>query len=236
MRGRVRRIKGGISGGTLASAMATIERLKREPALEAVMADPFALTPGFRGPAQPEGESAKYDDWAEAWTGPFMMATINTKNVHRTNALLGYPWGRDFTYDERMMARGEGPAKRMAALSRIQGVLLAFGPTRALLRRFALPKPGEGPDRAAREKGKYDLLFIGETAGGKRLAACVKGDRDPGYGSTCKMIAESALCLLGDQERVMAAGGVWTAGSAMGLTLVRRLELYAGLSFVIEDA
>jgi short subunit dehydrogenase-like uncharacterized protein len=239
VRGRVRVIKGGISGGTLASGLATIERMGREPALAQTMADPFALTPGFAGPPQPEGESAKFDDWAQKWTGPFMMATINTKNVHRTNALRSHPWGKDFTYDERMLTgegpRGERRAKKMVYLARIQDALLGFGPTRALLRRFALPKPGEGPDKVARENGRYEVQFTGETADGKRLCASVRGDRDPGYGSTAKMIAESALCLVNDPQRALAGGGVWTAGSAMGLALQRRLEARAGLRFAIEE-
>lgn len=239
VRGRVRKIKGGISGGTLASFLATIETISRQPDMARTLADPFALTPGFTGPPQPEDESASYDDWAQSWTAPFMMASINTKNVHRTNALLGHPWSPGFTYDERTMT-GDGPkgarrARKMALTTRIQNALLGFAPTRALLRRFALPKPGEGPDRQAREKGRYELLFTGETAGGKRLRAVVTGDRDPGYGSTSKMITESALCLVADPERKMAAGGVWTAGSAMGMTLVRRLEQHAGLTFGVEQ-
>lgn len=238
VRGRVRVIKGGISGGTLASGLATIERMGRDPALAQAMANPFALTPGFAGPPQPEGESARFDDWAGKWTGPFMMATINTKNVHRTNALRGHPWGKDFTYDERMLTgegrRGERRAKKLAFLARMQDAVLGFGPARALLRRFALPKPGEGPDKNARENGRYEVLFTGETADGKRLRASVRGDRDPGYGSTSKMIAESALCLVNDPDRQLAGGGVWTAGSAMGLALQRRLEEHAGLHFAIE--
>jgi short subunit dehydrogenase-like uncharacterized protein len=238
VRGRVRSIKGGISGGTLASFMATLEAMKHDPQLGPTMANPFALTPGFDGPAQPDGDGALYDDWAKSWTGPFMMATINTKNVHRTNALLGHPWSRDFIYDERMMT-GDGPkgarrARKMALVSRVQNALMGFGPTRALLRRFALPKPGEGPDRKERENGRYEVVFIGETADGQRLRASVRGDRDPGYGSTAKMITESALCLALDPDRTMCAGGVWTAGSAMGMALVPRLEERAGLSFAID--
>jgi short subunit dehydrogenase-like uncharacterized protein len=239
VRGRVRLIKGGISGGTLASGLATIAGMRRDPALARAMADPFALTPGFQGPPQPEGESAKFDAWAQKWTGPFMMATINTKNVHRTNALRGHPWGTDFVYDERMLTgggpRGERRAKKMVYLGRLQHALLGFGLTRELLRRFALPKPGQGPDKLARENGRYEVLFTGETAHGQRLRASVRGDRDPGYGSTSKMIAESALCLVNDPDRLLAGGGVWTAGSAMGLALLRRLEAHAGLRFSIED-
>jgi short subunit dehydrogenase-like uncharacterized protein len=238
VRGRVRVMKGGFSGGTMASALATVEAMGRDAELARSMADPFALTPGFRGPAQPEGDSAAYDDAAQAWTGPFVMAAINTKNVHRTHALRGHPWGRDFVYDERMLTgdgkRGEQRAKALARNSRLQNALLGFAPARELLRRFALPKPGQGPSLHERESGRYEVLFIGDTAQGQRLRAVVKGDRDPGYGSTCKLISESALCLIDEVDRSMAGGGVWTPGAAMGLALVRRLQAHAGLSFAIE--
>ena len=239
VRGRVRTLKGGISGGTLASFMATLEAIGRDKQLARIMADPFALTPGFAGPPQPECDLAKYDDWSKSWTGPFMMAAINTKNVHRTNALLCHAWGKDFIYDERMLTgdgpRGERRARKMALTSRVQNALMGFAPTRALLRHFALAKPGEGPDRKARENGQYEVVFTGETADGKRLRASVRGDRDPGYGSTAKMITESALCLAADPQRALSGGGVWTAGSAMGMALLPRLQERAGLSFAIED-
>jgi short subunit dehydrogenase-like uncharacterized protein len=147
----------------------------RDPQVARAMADPFALTPGFRGPLQPEGDSAKFDELAGAWTGPFVMATINTKNVHRTHALLGHPWGRDFVYDERLCTgtgdKGERRARALVRSSRLQNALLSFGPSRALLRRFVLPKPGEGPDQQQRETGRYDVLFIGQTADGRVLRA-----------------------------------------------------------------
>jgi short subunit dehydrogenase-like uncharacterized protein len=239
VRGRVRVMKGGPSGGTVASLLATVEEMGRDPGLAKVMADPFALTPGFRGPAQPDGESAAYDEKASSWTSPFIMAAINTKNVHRTNALRGHPWGADFVYDERMLCgdgdAGEKRAKSQARAHRLQNALIGFGPTRALLRRFVLPQPGEGPTKAQREAGRYEVLFIGETADGRTLRAVVKGDRDPGYGSTSKMVAESALCLVDDIDRRQTPGGVWTAGAAMGMALVRRLEARAGLTFSIED-
>jgi short subunit dehydrogenase-like uncharacterized protein len=238
VRGRVRVMKGGLSGGTLASALATIEAIGRDPSLARAMADPFALTPGFRGPAQPEGDSAAYDDAAEAWSGPFVMAAINTKNVHRSNALRGHPWGRDFVYDERLLtgggARGARRAKALALTTRLQNAVLGVGPARELLRRFALPKPGQGPSQHERDHGRYEVLFIGDGAAGQRLRAVVRGDRDPGYGSTCKLISESALCLAQDTGHAMAGGGIWTPGAAMGLALVRRLQERAGLSFAIE--
>jgi len=238
VRGRVKVVKGGPSGGTIASGLATFEAASRDRAVARTMADPFALTPGFRGPYQPEGHSAQYDERAKSWTGPFMMAPINTKNVHRTNALRGHPWGTDFIYDERMLTgdgeKGERCAKALSRSTHIQNMLLHFGPTRALLGKFVLPKPGTGPSKHQRETGRYELLFIGETADGRELRATVKGDRDPGYGSTSKMIAESALCLVHDVDRTATPGGVWTAGAAMGMKLVRRLEAKAGLSFAID--
>lgn len=235
--GLVRVIKGTASGGTLASGMETFKAMSRDPALARLQADPFALTPGFRGPAQPDNASATFDDWAQGWTAPFVMATINTKNVHRSNALRGHPWGQEFVYIERQWtgegAAGKQRARRLARQSRWQNALLGFAPTRALLRRFVLAKPGEGPTAQQRERGRYELLFIGKTAQGQVLRAVLKGDRDPGYGSTCKLIGEAALVLL-EIDRQQTPGGVWTAGAAMGLALQRRLQERAGLSFEIE--
>ncbi len=237
--GRVKVMKGGFSGGTAASLIATLENAGRNPALARTLADPFALTPGFHGPKQPDDSTAAFDELAQSWSGPFVMAPINTKNVHRTHALRGHPWGADFVYSERLLTGGgdggEKRAKTLARNTRMQNALLAFGPTRALIRRFALPQPGQGPTKEQREKGRYEVLFIGQTADGRTLRASVKGDRDPGYGSTCKLISETALCLARETSHTTTPGGVWTPGAAMGLTLVRRLQEHAGLSFQIVD-
>ncbi len=143
------------------------------------MADPFALTPGFHGPAQPDTDAAAYDDRAKSWTAPFIMAPINTKNVHRTNALRGHPWGRDFVYDERLLtgdgAAGERRARATARTAWIQNALLGFAPARAAIRRFALPKPGEGPNRQERETGRFEVLL--QRRGGERADAARHGDR-----------------------------------------------------------
>jgi short subunit dehydrogenase-like uncharacterized protein len=240
VRGRVARLKGAASGGTLASMMETIEAIRREPRLIKELVNPFALTPGFKGPRQPDDQTAEYDDWADAWSGPFVMATINTKNVHRSNSLRGHPWGEGFTYSEKLLTgrpgqgdKGRKKAKALARFTQLQNLLLGFTPTRALLRRFVLTQPGDGPNAAAREAGHYEIWFTGRTAAGQTLRAIVKGDRDPGYGSTCKLISEAALCLVQDVGREATPGGVWTPGSAMGLALVRRLQARAGLSFEI---
>jgi short subunit dehydrogenase-like uncharacterized protein len=236
--GRVRGMAGGFSGGTIASLLATVEATAKDPGLTKVLADPFALTPGFAGPPQPSGETPILDATLNSWAAPFVMATINTKNVHRTNALLGHAYGEAFTYDEMMLtgpgAAGEKRAKAAAGQSRMQAALMGFAPTRAVLRRFALPKPGEGPTKAQREAGSFDVLFVGEIVGGKTVRASVKGDKDPGYGSTCGMIAESALCLAKDVGANRTPGGVWTPGAAMGEALITRLQATAGLVFAME--
>lgn len=238
--GRVKTMKGTFSGGTAASLLATMEAAGRDRSLIKTLGNPYALVPGFKGPRQPNDGVAEYDELTKAWTAPFVMAPINTKNVHRTHALRGHPWGKDFVYSERMLtgkgSKGEQRAKKMARNTKIQNVLLAIGPTRALIRRFALPKPGEGPNRHQRETGHYELLFVGQTASGQTLSATVKGDRDPGYGSTCKLITESALCLTQEVDHQMAPGSVWTPGAAMGLALASRLQDRAGLSFAINEA
>ena len=238
--GRVKTMKGTFSGGTVASMLATYAATKADPSLRRTLVDPFALTPGFKGPRQPNDFVAERDALAQAWTAPFVMATINTKNVHRSHALLGHPWGTDFVYSERMLT-GDGPAgekraKKMLRQAKTQNLLLAFAPTRALLARFALPKPGEGPNAEQREKGRYELLFFGETADGKTLTARVTGDRDPGYGSTSKMIGEAAISLARDIDHARAPGGVWTPAAAMGLPLVERLRAKAGLTFDLVGA
>lgn len=237
--GRVKVMKGTFSGGTAASMLATMEAVGRDPSLARTMSDPFALVPGYQGARQPNDNTAAYDELATSWTAPFVMATINTKNVHRSHALLGHPWGDAFVYSERMLTgdgkSGEKRAKSLARQSKVQTMLLAFAPTRALLRRFALPKPGEGPNAQQREKGRYEVLFFGETSDGRRFTTRVTGDRDPGYGSTCKMLAEAALCLLQDIDRSATPGGVWTPGAAMGMTLVSRLREKAGLTFDIAE-
>jgi short subunit dehydrogenase-like uncharacterized protein len=222
VRGRMRGLKGGLSGGTLASGMATQAAMQKDPAVAALLANPFALTPGFAGPAQPDGDTPYEDKVAGSWVGPFMMAGINTKAVHRSNFLLGHPWGEGFQYDEMQLLAGPPDASAGAGLGGF-----SFG--------AGLPKPGEGPTREERETGFYDVLFIAEAGDGRTVRAAVKGDMDPGYGSTAKMLGEAAVCLARDVPRAKTPGGCWTPAAAMGEALVRRLETHAGLTFTLED-
>jgi len=155
---------------------------------------------------------------------PFVMAAINTRNLHRSNFLLQQAWGADFVYDE-MLVTGPGDKGRVIAE--------AVAADKSLARDDG-PKPGEGPSRAEREAGFYDLLFIATGKHGETLRVGVQGDRDPGYGSTSKMIAESAMCLL--QDAGHTPGGIWTPASAMGQRLTDRLQAHAGLTFAVEAA
>ena len=238
VRGRVRKMKGGFSGGTMASMLETMKAVKANPRIGAVLIDPFALAPN-KGPSQPNGEIAKYDSDITSWSAPFVMAAINTKNVHRTNALLNYAYGRDFQYDEMMLtgdgAGGEKRAKAAVSAAKMQRNMLDFAPTRAILTTFVLPKPGQGPSKEERENGSYEVLYVGETAKGETLRAVVSGDKDPGYASTSKMISEAALCLAQDVDRTATPGGIWTPMSAMGAKLIERLQTKAGLRFGVEN-
>jgi short subunit dehydrogenase-like uncharacterized protein len=223
VKGRIRAMKGTFSGGTAASGRALFEAAAKDPDLLALMRDPFALTPGFQGPKQPPGNKPMFDDDLQVWVTPFFMANINTRNVHRSNMLMGFPYGRDFIYDEMQIAgvgeEGEALAKRILAANNKMAT-------------SAGPKPGEGPSKEERENGMYDLLFVAIAPDGKQARASVKGDRDPGYGSTSKMISECAVCLLRDAPEL--AGGIWTPGAAMGERLIKRLVDNAGLTFQVE--
>ncbi|MCY1279389.1 putative trans-acting enoyl reductase [compost metagenome] len=223
IKGRVRRMKGTFSGGTAASLKATLVAAKADPGVLQLLTNPFALAPGFTGPAQPPAAAPEYDEALGSWAAPFIMAAINTRNVHRSNFLLGHAYGADFVYDEMLLT---GPGEQGKTIAE------AVAADRSLASDKG-PKPGEGPSKEERESGFYDVLFIGEAADGRSLKASVAAQRDPGYGSTSRMIAESALCLLRDATDT--PGGIWTTAPAMGEKLIRRLSEHAGLTFRLEE-
>ena len=221
--GRVRAMNGEFSGGTAASMGATMQAVAKNPDLLTILADPFSLAEGFVGPTQPADNKPYEDKVIGQWVAPFIMAPINTKNVHRSNALLGHLYGKDFCYDE-MMITGVGEEGKAVA---------EFVASHNPLAGDDVPKPGEGPSREAREAGNYDVLFVAQNAAGETLHAGVTGDKDPGYGSTSKMITESALCLIEDCPDL--AGGIYTPAAAQGVKLIPRLVAKAGLTFEIEN-
>ncbi|MBO9710854.1 MAG: saccharopine dehydrogenase NADP-binding domain-containing protein [Caulobacter sp.] len=222
VKGRVRGMRGGFSGGTAASLKATLAAAARDPQILEWLKDPFALTPDFAGPRQPTGASVGFEEDLGSWAAPFVMAAINTRNVHRSNWLMGQPYGADFVYDEMMLTgpgeQGQAAAEAVVAMNAAMGA--AGG-----------PQPGEGPGKAEREAGFYDVLFVATAEDSRQVRAGVKGDRDPGYGSTSKMIAQTALCLIGAPD---VAGGIWTPGAALQGRLVERLQARAGLTFSVE--
>jgi short subunit dehydrogenase-like uncharacterized protein len=225
VRTRVMDMRGGWSGGTAAAGRATVEALQADPGLFAELLDPFALAGGFEGPEQPDGDTVIEEDIVGGWSGPFFMAPINTRNVHRSNALMGHRYGEGFQYDEMFFA-GPGDAGRQMAEA-MTGMAGAVGGDDD-------PEPGEGPSREEREAGGYELLLIGSHADGGEIRARVTGDRDPGYGSTSKMITEAALCLI--EDCADTPGGIWTPAAALGDTLIPRLVERAGLTFDLVDA
>jgi len=221
VKGRVRAMKGTFSGGTAASLKATMAAAAKDPAVIGYLTNPFSLSADFAGPPQPAGNKPEYDESLGSWATNFVMAPINTKNVHRTNHLLGHAYGADFVYDEMMLTgpgeQGEAIAKHVASTPMMGGA--------------DDPKPGEGPTKEERDTGFYDIMFVAEYPDGRTARFSVKGDRDPGYGSTSKMISETAIALCAHD----GPGGVTTPGAALGEQLVERLQKNAGLTFTVES-
>ncbi len=234
---RVHAMKGALSGGTVASFAGALTQAKSDPTSARILNDPYAICPEGRraGPKQPKWDAVSYEKQTKSWLTPFLMAPVNTRVVHATNAILDYPYTTDFLYDERMVARGAIEAYSIRAGMFLGLSALSKPMMRSAMTSLFLPKPGEGPSRKSREAGFFDLRFYGESLNGERVSAKVTGDRDPGYGATSKMFGEAALCLARDIPKSDLPGGFWTPASAMGLHLVDRLVAYAGLTFEITS-
>lgn len=236
---RVKSMRGGFSGGTVASLMNVLREVRQDPGLRKVLGDPYAIAPptSARRPRQPDVRFAEADPDSRGWIAPFVMAAINTRIVHRSNGVSGHAYGADFEYDEAMMT-GPGIKGRLMAAGVALGlggfiVAGAIGPTRTLLERYVVPKPGEGPTPQEQENGFFDIRMIGRTAAGDALTVKVTGDRDPGYGSTAKMLGEAVACLAFDVPKDALPGGFWTPATALGDALVERLRAHAGMSFEV---
>ena len=233
---RVGRTSGATSGGTVASMLNLMEEAAHDPGIRELIADPYVLNPPGvpTGPDGPDQNTARFDPDFGQWTFPFVMALVNTRVVRRSNALLGFPWGEDFHYDEAVLTRSRYLANVASIGSRLGMLALAATPTRKLAARL-LPSPGEGPGRRQREKGFYEIYLHGlhPQDRSKDMRLKVTGDMDPGYGSTAKMLGEASVCLALDKP--VAGGGFWTPASAMGARLQQRLAQNAGLSFEFVD-
>ena len=219
VRGRVRAMNGEFSGGTAASMKATMAALQSDPELINILVNPHALCDGIQGAQQDDDSKPTYDEELNTWVAPFFMAPINTKNIHRSNKLMNHIYGENFKYNEMWI---QGPGEEGKAAAEFISTMNPLGDA---------PEPGDGPSRESRENGNYDVLFCADVDG-ETIKASVSGDMDPGYGSTSKMIAESAVCLVKDCEDL--AGGIYTPAASMGKKLIKRLESNAGLTFKLE--
>ena len=230
--------RGGISGGTAASALQMAADADTDREMRGILADPYALDPEPRGPRPPAPDEAAigWNRHLRMFTAPFVMAQVNTRVVRRAHALAGLPWGEGFVYREVMSTPGSARGAVMAAA--VTGGLggFAFALRHKRLRELLarrLPKPGEGPSREARDRGHWKVRFVGEAGanGTSDVLIYTASDRaDPGYGSTAKMLGESALCLALDP--LTSGGGVTTPSLAMGGALLERLRR-AGLTFAV---
>ena len=238
---RVKKMKGAASGGTVASMTNIFKEVASNPALRKVLANPYAICPSDHGNTvrQDNMNRPQYDNDFNSWVAPFVMAVINTRIVHRSNALVEDGYSQHFDYNEAMLT-----GKGLMGSSIAAGVGFGLGgfamaavipPTRWAMEKFILPKPGEGPSLEAQEKGFYDLRFYGKTDDGQEIRCKVTGDQDPGYGSTAKMLGQAAACLAQDISKEKVQGGFWTPASMFGEQLITRLESHAGLTFELID-
>jgi short subunit dehydrogenase-like uncharacterized protein len=230
-------VRGGISGGTLASGLGQVDDMRADPGSREIIRDPYALSPDRA--AEPslgderELAGVRRDAELAMWVGPFLMAGFNTRIVRRSNALLGWAYGRNLRYRE-VAGYGTGPAAPGRAWAATAGMAalmagVAMRPSRALLGPV-LPKPGQGPAEKARSNGYFRLQIHARTSSGARYLTKVAASGDPGYAATAVMLGESALCLALDREALPERAGVLTPATAMGTVLAGRLRA-AGQTF-----
>ena len=239
---RVKAAKGGLSGGTIASMATIFEEVGKDKSRRKQVANPYLLNDDKDAPNVRQANVSKpeYDSEHKRWLAPFVMASINTRIVHRTNQLLGYEYGRDFKYDEAMWMQ-DGVKGQLSSYAMSAGLFgfataMMVKPSRELLAKHVLPKSGSGPSAEEQANGYFDIRLFGETANKDTINTKVTGDKDPGYGSTSRMLAQAALCLAQDISKEEVGGGFWTPASAMGNHLLARLEEHAGLSFEVVDS
>nr|WKF60315.1 Putative trans-acting enoyl reductase [Paraburkholderia busanensis] len=238
---RVKTLKGGVSGGTVASMINIVKEAATDAALRKSLANPYALCPPDHGftARQHAVKAARFDPDFSGWIAPFVMAAVNERVVHRSNALAANAYGGQFLYDEAMLT-GSGFRGRVNAVTVVAGLGafmlgIVIGPVRAAMERFLLPKPSEGPSPEAQLAGRYDLRFFGKADDGRTLRVKVTGDRDPGYGSTGKILGQAAVSLALDHVRdgmkVERAGGFWTPATLFDDRFIARLVQHAGMRF-----
>lgn len=223
--GRMGPTSGGLSGGTAASVLLMMEQATRDPEVRRILMDPYALYPKAVAPGVDGADQtgARWDDVFDSWTAPFLMAPCNTRVIRRSNALMGLPWGQDFSYEEALLVGSRAKALLIAGGLMTVMATAAAAPGRKLLSRV-LPSPGEGPDAKTRERGFFEYFAHAHHPEDPEadIRVRVTGKRDPGYGATSRMLAQSALALAHDPLEV--AGGIWTTASALNRHLIERLR------------
>lgn len=231
--GRIRNVRLAASGGTMATATNTVAAARKDPSLMEQLQDPFLLS--WQANAvrakQPDTQNLRRDPETGQWAVAFPLSATNMAVVHRSNMLLGFPYSGDFTYSEMRMCADEKTARKNDRSLKIGLAMMAFGPTRALLKRFALPKPGEGPSQEAMERNSYEVLFVAKGPEGELIKMTLFCDRDPGYVSTPMLVIEAALCLLKDTPREATPGGLYTPAAAMKDALLERIQNNAEVVF-----
>ncbi|QZD33738.1 saccharopine dehydrogenase family protein [Acinetobacter lwoffii] len=240
---RVKTLKGGASGGTVASLMNVIQEAAADPALRKALINPYLLVPQNNNAQvrQHYVKSAEFDQDFNAWIAPFVMSAINERVVHRSNALNHYLYGDEFSYNEATLM-GQGLQGRMKAYGLVAGLgafmLSAVSkPISKVMEQYILPKSGEGPTPEQQRNGRFDIRFLGKTENGQTIQVKVTGDRDPGYGSTGKMLGQAALSLVLDHqnhgEKTGRQGGFWTPASMFDERFIQRLQKHAGIGFEV---
>ena len=237
---RIKNMRGGASGGTIATALNIAKEIKKDPQVRRDLVNPYSLCPknhGFKTRQKPV--KLEFDKSFNTWVGPFFMSSINTRIVHRSNALNGNSYGQNFHYSEGVMT-GRGYKGKNRARGIYWGLVSFFvgagiAPIRAFLARFVLAKPGEGPSLKAQQNGFYDFRFVGTTEDGQEIKTKVYGDMDPGYGSTAKIISQAAVCLA-QEVSPDVKGGFWTPATIFGDNLIDRLNAHSGVTFEVLDS
>ena len=232
---RVAGAKGGISGGTYNSLSNVLEEALIDKEVRKTLTNPYGLNPIDKqfGPDKSDLREVIFDTVSNSWIAPFVMAGINTKIVRRSHALMDFMYGKNFAYDEATLT-GKGIAGQIRGYMSLIPIFLATRKKGSIIKKivdFILPKSGEGPSEKTRINGYYNLRFY-LTADKMTYVSKVLGDMDPGYGSTSKMLAESAICLALD--KIPETYGILTPSVALGDSLLKRLEENAGLTFIFD--
>ena len=232
---RVAGAKGGISGGTYISLSNVLEEARINKDVRKTLINPYGLNPIDKqiGLDKTDLRKVIFDKVSNSWVAPFVMAGINTKIVRRSHALVNFKYGSDFSYDEATLT-GKGVFGQIKGYMSLIPIFLATRKKGSMIKKivdYFMPKSGEGPSEKTRISGYYNLRFY-LIHQNKIYISKVIGDMDPGYGSTSKMLAESAVCLALDN--IPKTYGILTPSVALGDSLLKRLKDNAGLTFTFS--